>query len=64
MSYLIKHVFQKNRELKSKCVQHDYRSKGIANIKKHVLCEYKCKFDGKKCYSNQKWNNDKCRLLV
>ena len=29
-------------------------------LAKHVLCDYKCKFDGRKCYSNQKWNNDKC----
>ena len=26
-----------------------------------VLCECKCKFDGRKCNSNQKWNNDKYR---
>ena len=23
-------------------------------LTKHVSCEYKCKFDGRKCYSNQK----------
>ena len=28
---------------------------------KHMSCEFKCKFDGKKCNSNQKWNKDKCR---
>ena len=28
---------------------------------KHVSCECKCKFDGRKCNTNQKWNNDKCR---
>ena len=28
---------------------------------KHVSCECKCIFDGKKCNLNQKWNNDKCR---
>ena len=27
---------------------------------KHFLCDCKCKFDGEKCNSNQKWNNDKC----
>ena len=27
----------------------------------HISCECKCKFDGKKCNSNQWWNNDKCR---
>ena len=30
-------------------------------LTKHVSCECKCKFDGRKCNSNQKWNNDKCR---
>ena len=29
-------------------------------LTKHILCECKCKFDGRKCNSNQKWNNDKC----
>ena len=26
---------------------------------KHISCECKCKFDGRKCSSNQIWNNDK-----
>ena len=26
---------------------------------KHISCECKCKFDGRKYNSNQKWNNDK-----
>ena len=30
------------------------------DISKHISCECKCKFDGRKCNSNQKWNNDKC----
>ena len=29
-------------------------------LTKHISCKYKCKFDGRKCNSNQKWNNDKC----
>ena len=29
-------------------------------LTKPISCEYKCKFDGRKCNSNQKWNNDKC----
>ena len=28
---------------------------------KHISCKCKCKFDGRKFNSNQKWNNDKCR---
>ena len=29
-------------------------------LAKHTSCECKCKFDGIKCNSNQKWNNNKC----
>ena len=25
-----------------------------------ISCECKCRFDGRKCNSNQRWNNDKC----
>ena len=32
----------------------------LKTLTKHVLCECKCKFNGRKCNSNQKWNNDKC----
>ena len=28
---------------------------------KHRSCKHKCKFDGKKCNSNQWLNNKKCR---
>ena len=30
-------------------------------LTKHISCECKYKFDGRKCSSNQWWNNDKCR---
>ena len=33
------------------------KSKTLTN---HISPEYKYKFDGKKCNSNQKWNNYKC----
>ena len=26
---------------------------------KHMSCKYKCKFDGRKRNSDQKWDNDK-----
>ena len=29
-------------------------------LTKHISCECKCRFDGKKCNSNQWWSNDKC----
>ena len=30
-------------------------------LTKHISCEYKCKFDGGNCNSDQGWNNDKYR---
>ena len=32
-------------------------------LTKHIWCKSKCRFDGKKCNSNQTWNNDKCRCV-
>ena len=29
-------------------------------LTKHISCEFKCRFDGIKCNSDQWWNNDKC----
>ena len=29
-------------------------------LTKDISCKCKCKFDGRKCDPNQKWNNDKC----
>ena len=30
-------------------------------LTKHIPCEYKCKFNGRKCNPDQWWNNDKCQ---
>ena len=30
-------------------------------LTRHISCECKCRFDGRKCNSNQWWNRDKCR---
>ena len=27
----------------------------------YISCKYKCKFEGRNCNSNQKWNTDKYR---
>ena len=32
----------------------------LKTLTKHISHECKCKFNGRKCNSNQKWNNDKC----
>ena len=46
----------------TKCVQCDYRIKWIKNFDKiYIYYECKCRFDGKKCNSDQLWNNNKCR---
>ena len=29
---------------------------------KDILCDWKCRFDEKKCNSDQWWNNSKCLL--
>ena len=33
----------------------------LKTLTKHIWCECKYKFDGRKCNSNQWWNNDKCQ---
>ena len=30
-------------------------------LTKHISCECKCRFDGRKCNSDQWWNNNKCQ---
>ena len=30
-------------------------------LTKHISCKCKCRFDGRKCNSEQWWNNNKCR---
>ena len=30
-------------------------------LRKDISSEFKYRFDGKKCNSNQMWNNDKCQ---
>ena len=47
ITYVIKYVFQIKTESKI--------------LAKSISCECKCKFDGRKCNSNQKWDNIKCR---
>ena len=32
----------------------------LQTLARHISCECKCKFDGRKCNSNQKWNNESC----
>ena len=32
----------------------------LKTLTKSISCEFKCKFDRRKCNSDQWWNNDKC----
>ena len=33
----------------------------LKTLTNHISRKCKCKFNGKKCKSNQWWNNDKCQ---
>ena len=33
----------------------------LKTLLKHISCKCKCRFDGRKCHSNQWWNSKKCR---
>ena len=33
-------------------------------LTKHISCKWTCKFDGRKCNSDQWWKNDKCDVSV
>ena len=33
----------------------------LKTLTKYMPCEFKYRFDGRKCNSDQWWNNDKCR---
>ena len=33
-------------------------------LTKYILCECKCRFNGRKCNSDQWWNNDKVEVSV
>ena len=57
MTYLIKYVFQDLTFSISNIVTEINQSKTLT---KHISCECRCKFDGRKCNSNQKCNNNKC----
>ena len=57
MANLIKHVFQDLHIIVFCMIA------GVNEFKtliKPISCESKCKFEGRKCSSNQKWNNNKC----
>ena len=61
MTYLINYMFQTKIEDLNIHVFNIIAGINKSKIlTKHVSCECKCKFDGWKCNSDQKWNNNKC----
>ena len=59
MTYLIKNVVQINEDSNLSVIN---MLTGIDESKvltKHISCKCKCKFDGRKCNSDQWWSNDK-----
>ena len=61
MTYLINYMFQIKQDLNINVLNMITGINEQKTLTKDVSCKYKCKFDGRKCNSNQKWNNDKCR---
>ena len=60
-TYLIKYEFQiKQKNLNLSVFNMITGINESKLIIKHISCECKCKFNGRKCNSNQRWNNDKC----
>ena len=43
------------------CVPNKTEGLNTQQITIDISCRRKCHFDGRKCNSNQKWNNDKCQ---
>ena len=61
-SYLVEYRFPTTKNKKKNL--HLFNMKTGINesrtLAKHISCKCKCKFDSKKCRSNQKWNTHKC----
>ena len=49
-----------NRRFKSKSFQIITGINESKTLTKHISCECKCTFKGRKCDSDKWWNNDKC----
>ena len=60
-TYLIKCVFQtKTEDLNLGVFNMIAGINESKTLIKDISCTWKCKFGGRKCNSNQKWNSDKC----
>ena len=50
-------VPNKTEDLNKYVFSYDYKKIELKILTKAIWCKCKCKFAGRKCYSNQKWNN-------
>ena len=58
-TYLIKNVVQINENSNLNVINMLTGINESKVLTKHVSCKCKCKFDGRKCNSDQCWSNDK-----
>ena len=60
MTHLIKYVFQTKQDLNLSVFDMITGINESNILAIDISCKYKCRFDGKKCNSDQWWNNNKC----
>ena len=58
---LIKYVLKKTEDVNLSVFNMITEINEWNTLTKQISCQCQCKFDGWKCNSYQKWNNDKCR---
>ena len=61
MQSVFRYVFQINRRFKLNMFNMITGINNSKTLTNHISCECKFKFDGRKCNSNQWWDNDKCQ---
>ena len=58
---VFRYVFQINRRFKLNMFNMITGINNSKTLTNHISCECKFKFDGRKCNSNQWWDNTKCQ---
>ena len=58
---VFRYVFQINRRFKLNMFNMITGINNSKTLTDHISCECKFKFDGRKCNSNQWWDNTKCQ---
>ena len=60
MTYLKRYVFEKNVSVSLSVLNIITWINELKALIKHISWEWNCQLDGRKCNSNQTWNNNKC----